>query len=174
MEHAFVTKTVKDIEENLFQMIGEDWMLITAGDPKTEKYNTMTASWGGTGILWGKPVAFCFIRPQRYTYTFTEAGNHLTLSFFHGKKRDALKLCGSRSGRDCDKITLAGLTPVIEQPYVVKLQRCWKKLRGNESVPSVTFYYYYIFVFCEMRKMILHFKLYIESIRFLAILAMES
>ena len=78
----------------------------------------MTASWGGTGILWGKPVAFCFIRPQRYTYTFTEAGNHLTLSFFHGKKRDALKLCGSRSGRDCDKITLAGLTPVIEQPYV--------------------------------------------------------
>lgn len=118
MEHAFVTKTVKDIEENLFQMIGEDWMLITAGDPKTEKYNTMTASWGGTGILWGKPVAFCFIRPQRYTYTFTEAGNHLTLSFFHGKKRDALKLCGSRSGRDCDKITLAGLTPVIEQPYV--------------------------------------------------------
>lgn len=118
MEHAFVTKTVKDIEENLFQMIGEDWMLITAGDPKTEKYNTMTASWGGTGILWGKPVAFCFIRPQRYTYTFTEAGNHLTLSFFHGEKRDALKLCGSRSGRDCDKITLAGLTPVIEQPYV--------------------------------------------------------
>ncbi len=118
MEHAFVTKTVKDIEENLFQMIGEDWMLITAGYPKTEKYNTMTASWGGTGILWGKPVAFCFIRPQRYTYTFTEAGNHLTLSFFHGKKRDALKLCGSRSGRDCDKITLAGLTPVIEQPYV--------------------------------------------------------
>ena len=78
----------------------------------------MTASWGGTGILWGKPVAFCFIRPQRYTYTFTEAGNHLTLSFFHGEKRDALKLCGSRSGRDCDKITLAGLTPVIEQPYV--------------------------------------------------------
>ena len=118
MEHAFVTKTEKDIEENLFQMIGEDWMLITAGDPKTEKYNTMTASWGGTGILWGKPVAFCFIRPQRYTYTFTEAGNHLTLSFFHGEKRDALKLCGSRSGRDCDKITLAGLTPVIEQPYV--------------------------------------------------------
>ena len=37
-----------------------------------EKVNTMTASWGGTGILWNKPVAFIFIRPQRYTYELIE------------------------------------------------------------------------------------------------------
>ena len=44
---------------NACRMIGKDWMLVCAGD------NAMTASWGGMGVLWNKPVAFVFIRPQR-------------------------------------------------------------------------------------------------------------
>ena len=53
----------EDIDGNVFKMIGDDWMLVTA---ETEKgVNTMTASWGGMGVLWNKPVAFVFIRPQR-------------------------------------------------------------------------------------------------------------
>lgn len=95
---------------NIFDMIGRQWMLVTAGKPGN--FNTMTASWGGAGILWGKPVAFSFIRPQRYTYEFMEKNEHYTLSFFTEEYRDALNICGSRSGRDTDKVKETGLTPV--------------------------------------------------------------
>ena len=39
---------------------------------------TMTASWGGVGFLWHKPVSYIFIRPQRYyTKEFVDAKNAL-------------------------------------------------------------------------------------------------
>ena len=53
---------------NPFELIGKDWMLISAGT--AEKWNTMTASWGGVGVMWGKPSATCYIRQSRYTKTF--------------------------------------------------------------------------------------------------------
>lgn len=96
------------IETNVISLIGNEWMLITA--EKDGVCNTMTASWGGMGVMWNKPSAFVFIRPQRYTFEFVEASDTLTLSFFDEKYRDALKLCGSVSGRDRDKITESGLT----------------------------------------------------------------
>lgn len=102
-------------ENNVFSAVGDDWMLITAGDENG--YNTMTASWGGMGVLWNDPVSFIFVRPQRYTYTFTEKHGKYTLSFFDEKYRDALTFCGSHSGRDCDKAKEAGLTPVFEDGY---------------------------------------------------------
>lgn len=91
-------------------MLDKEWMLITAGDIKS--FNTMTASWGGFGILWGKPVGYCVIRPQRYTYQFMEKTDRYTLSFYGEEHRAALNLCGGTSGRDGDKAAKAGLTPV--------------------------------------------------------------
>ena len=66
----FVEITPQQIAGNPFQMIGQEWMLITAGEESA--YNTMTASWGGVGIMWNMPVAAAVIRPTRHTYTFTE------------------------------------------------------------------------------------------------------
>jgi len=97
------------IDENVFKLIGEDWMLITSGNK--DSFNTMTASWGGMGILWNRPVSYIFVRPTRYTYEFIEKNNGYTLSFFSERYRKALTLCGSTSGRDTDKIAEAGLTP---------------------------------------------------------------
>lgn len=97
------------IDENVFKLIGEDWMLITSGNK--DSFNTMTASWGGMGILWNRPVSYIFVRPTRYTYEFIEKSNGYTLSFFSERYRKALTLCGSTSGRDTDKIAEAGLTP---------------------------------------------------------------
>ena len=104
--------TAEELAENPFKLIGKDWMLITAGDK--ENFNTMTASWGGVGIMWGKPVATAYIRPQRYTFEFIEKGDYYTQSFFDEEYRDALKFCGSKSGRDYDKVKETGLTPVID------------------------------------------------------------
>lgn len=100
----------EDIHENPFELIGDEWMLITAGP--VEAFNTMTASWGALGVLWNKEVAFCVVRPVRYTYEFMERSNTFTLLFFDSDYRTALELCGSRSGRDIDKAKEAGLTPV--------------------------------------------------------------
>ncbi len=100
---------VKDITGNIFELIGDRWMLITGGDRKG--YNMMTASWGGAGVLWQKHVTFCFVRPERYTRLFMDRGDYYTLSFYDEKYRDMLFLCGSKSGRDMDKAKEAGLHP---------------------------------------------------------------
>ena len=98
----------KSLDQNVFSLIGDQWMLITAGTG--EKCNTMTASWGGLGVLWGKPVATVYIRPQRYTLEFVEREEKFTLAFFGEKYRKALALCGSKSGRDIDKVKECGFT----------------------------------------------------------------
>ena len=102
---------VKDLKENFFEAIGKEWMLVTAGTK--EKFNTMTASWGGIGWLWNKPVAFVFIRPERYTYEFVEKNDYLTLSFLGEENKKIHAICGSKSGREVDKIKETGLKPMI-------------------------------------------------------------
>lgn len=104
------------LSDNAFKLIGSDWMLITAGAP--DLFNTMTASWGGLGVLWERKVAFCFVRPTRYTYGFIERSQYFTLSFFEERYRKALAFCGSHSGKDMDKIKEAGLTPIRESGHV--------------------------------------------------------
>jgi len=98
------------LKENVFKLIDQDWMLVTAGT--LERWNTMTASWGGLGILWNRPVSFVFVRPTRFTYEFIEKHERFTLSLFHERYRKALIFCGSKSGRDCDKAKETGLEPV--------------------------------------------------------------
>lgn len=104
---------IESLNDNMFEAIGKEWMLVTAGTSK--HFNTMTASWGGIGFLWAKNVAFVFIRPERYTHEFVEANEWLTLSFLGEEHKTVHKICGSQSGRDTDKIKETGLTPVITE-----------------------------------------------------------
>lgn len=100
-----------------FESIGKDFMLITATD-SSGKYNQMTASWGGVGVLWGKNVVFCFIRPQRYTNEFASGGESVTLSFFGKEYRNILNYCGKVSGRDENKVEKCNLHPICDGGYV--------------------------------------------------------
>lgn len=103
----------RTFDENIIQLVGFDWMLVSAGD--SSGFNTMTASWGGMGYLWNKPVTFVFVRPERYTREFIDRQSDLTLSFFDPSYRPALTLCGKVSGRDSNKVSEAGLTPTFTQ-----------------------------------------------------------
>lgn len=108
----------KQLDGNVFSMLDDQWMLVTAGS--AEKCNTMTASWGGLGVLWNRNVATCYIRPQRYTKEFLDANEYFTLAFFGEAYRRAMSLCGSKSGRDVDKIRECGFTVVTGEggaPY---------------------------------------------------------
>ncbi len=98
---AFQKIDIKDLDMNVFQTIGQDWMLITAGDQ--QKINTMTASWGGMGVFWGENVVHAYIRPQRYTKQFVDQQSCFSLSFFDGYKKE-LSVLGTVSGRDTCKI----------------------------------------------------------------------
>jgi len=105
----------REIAENPIRLIGEDWMLITAGTP--EKFNSMTASWGGLGV-WKKPVAFILVHPTRYTFQFLEKEEYFTLSFYDpAKYREVLRtIFGGKSGRDTDKVKESGFTPIFTNP----------------------------------------------------------
>jgi flavin reductase (DIM6/NTAB) family NADH-FMN oxidoreductase RutF len=99
--------------ENGFKLIGKDWMLVTAGNQ--EKYNMMTASWGGLGIMWHKDTCFIVVRPQRYTREFIEQQDTFTLSFFPEQYRKNLTLLGTKSGREIDKMKESGLTAAFTE-----------------------------------------------------------
>lgn len=101
----------REMEGNPFKLVGKDCFLITAGNLKS--YNSMTAGWGGFGILWGKPVTFTFVRNNRFTYQFLEKEPYYTLSFFDNPSRMKLMtVFGRKSGRDTDKVKESGFTPV--------------------------------------------------------------
>ena len=102
---------VLDLNDSAFRLIANDWFLLTAG-PRDD-FNTMTASWGGFGELWNKKVCFVFVRPQRYTYEFMERNDSFTLSFFDEKHRATLKRCGTKAGREIDKMNGLELTPTV-------------------------------------------------------------
>ncbi len=103
----------KQIADNPIDIIGREWMLVSSGTP--ERFNTMTASWGGVGYLWNRPVATIFVRPERYTYEFIERTGRFTLSFLGEEHKAVHKITGSKSGRDTDKIAEAGLHPVFTE-----------------------------------------------------------
>ncbi len=120
------------IPGNIIKMLSEDWMLITAGNDG--KFNTMTASWGGLGVLYNKPVAICFINPARYTYSVMENNDTYTLTFYTEIYRDVLNYCGSVSGRDTDKIKGSGLTPLITPDGSMAFSQAWMIIECRKLV----------------------------------------
>ena len=95
--------------------IGKDWMLITAGN-EARGYNTMTASWGHMGHIWGYDTSVIYVRPQRYTKQFVDREEKYTLCFFPGYKKE-MGYLGTKSGRDEDKVAAVGLTPVFGEDF---------------------------------------------------------
>lgn len=115
--HTFQPYPIDLIEINPFTKIGKEWALVTAGDK--EKVNTMTVSWGGVGVIWGKNVVYIFIRESRYTKEFIDKNEFFSLAFLGEAYREALSYCGAHSGRDGDKFKEANLTPAFKHsiPY---------------------------------------------------------
>lgn len=107
-----------EIKENLTKTLTEDWALVTAGDDNG--YNTMTVSWGAFGELWGQDTATIYIRPQRYTEEFLNKNDYFSICFFPSElKQQIHSVCGSKSGRDVDKVKEAKITPAFDEnaPY---------------------------------------------------------
>jgi flavin reductase (DIM6/NTAB) family NADH-FMN oxidoreductase RutF len=134
----FIEVSPEAITDNTFKLIGKDWMLVTVGTDTS--FNTMTAAWGGLGVLWDKNICFCVIRPTRYTFAFMEKSEGFTLAFFEERYRDTLTYCGTKSGKDVDKIAETGLTPVFDNGAVyfseARLVMVCRKLYTQDIVPA--------------------------------------
>lgn len=111
----------EELSINPYNSIAKDWMLISAGT-KADEFNTMTASWGHLGSIWGhgggKPTAVVFIRPTRYTKKFVDENEYFSLSFFDEEYRKDLSYLGTVSGRDEDKVSKTKLSPVFNEKAV--------------------------------------------------------
>lgn len=130
--HSFQEVGFAQMEVNPFKMIGQDWMLVTAGNE--EKANTMTASWGGVGVMWGRNVAYIFIRESRFTKEFIDREGRFSLSFPEEKFRKEMKFLGTVSGRNEDKIKEAGVhvgyhngVPYIDEGSMLLICRVMSK-----------------------------------------------
>ncbi|MCX7934184.1 MAG: flavin reductase [Planctomycetota bacterium] len=110
MARSFIP--LDELALNIFHAWAEQWFLLAAGDLAAKDYNVMTVAWGSLGVIWNKPFAMILVRPQRHTYRFTEKYPTFTLCAFGPEQRDHLNLCGTRSGRDIDKIKACGWTPI--------------------------------------------------------------
>jgi flavin reductase (DIM6/NTAB) family NADH-FMN oxidoreductase RutF len=112
---GWVEKNIRELPGSPAARISDGWTLITAGNVSADRgnWNTMTASWGALGELWGKDVSFIFVRPQRYTFEFVNANPRYSVAFFDEPYRKALGIAGAKSGRDIDKAAETGLTPIV-------------------------------------------------------------
>ena len=92
----------------LLPVLGQRNALLTAGT--ADRCNTMTIGWGQAGRLWGLQTCTVYVRPERYTYQFMEEQEYFTVSVLPADMKTAMSLCGTKSGRDMDKIKECGLT----------------------------------------------------------------
>ena len=99
---------VWDYVGTILEQTGKGALLTTKADGKV---NSMTIGWGTLGIEWGTPICTVFVRESRYTKELLDKNPEFTVNVPYGAcDKQILSLCGTRSGRDMDKIAALGLT----------------------------------------------------------------
>lgn len=116
--HTFQPYPINSVEFNPFAQIGQCWAMITVGNKL--QANCTTVSWGGVGVMWSKNVAFLFLQDSRYTKELIDENEFLSISFLSEQYKNAMKYCGSASGRNEDKFKNAGFTLAFRHsiPYI--------------------------------------------------------
>ncbi len=172
--HSFQPMDLSYFNDNPFRLIGKDWMLITA--EKDNDVNTMTASWGGMGVMWGKDIVLIAVRESRYTKEFIDGSSTFSLSFFNPddiKIKEALAFLGTVSGRNENKIKKANMkinyhideqnieTPFIDEASMVLICRkmfAQKITKDSFIVPEIDKWYkdedYHTLYIAEIQTML--------------------
>ena len=95
-------ENIEELTPEIFSVFRRQPPLLTAGNRKS--CNTMTIGWCQLGSLWSIPVCTVFVRPERYTYQFMEESRYFTVSVLPEEAKAVTAYCGTKSGRDTDKI----------------------------------------------------------------------
>ena len=103
---------VGDLSVRAHHLWADQWLVLASGDFAAQNFNAMAVGWGSLGTMWGKPFAQVVVRPNRHTRQFMERYDTFTLCAFPERHRNAVRLLGTKSGRDGNKIAESGLTPM--------------------------------------------------------------
>ena len=98
--------TFDAVAETMKCLSGPGALLVAGAEP----VNPMTIGWGEIGIVWGRPVFVVLVRPSRFTHSLMEKAAGFSVNVAPESLGEACMLCGTRSGRDIDKVAEAGLT----------------------------------------------------------------
>ena len=112
-----------------------------------DEVDTMVIGWGLIGNIWGKPTFTAFIRESRHSYELVEQAGEFTVNIPVGKlDKQILKVAGSQSGRDMDKVAELGLTLVepeviatpgiLQCPITLECKVMYKQLLDEAAIPE--------------------------------------
>jgi flavin reductase (DIM6/NTAB) family NADH-FMN oxidoreductase RutF len=94
------------VAETMDALRGSGCLLVAGAEP----VNPMTIGWAEIGVVWGRPVMAVLVRPSRFTHGLMERASAFSVNVPGGDLAGACAFCGSRSGRDADKMAETGLT----------------------------------------------------------------
>ena len=107
----------EEYAEQIIKKMGKGILLTAKADNRA---NSMVIGWGTIGINWGKPVFVAYVRTGRFTCSLLDKNPEFTVNIpLEEADPKTLSVCGSRSGRDIDKIKEVGLTLV--DPEVISV-----------------------------------------------------
>ena len=119
MVDRFKVDTFKYARE--MNMLLKDGGLFLVAEGKDGKPNAMTIGWGFLGTMWAKPVFITAVRHSRHTYKLMEEAKSWTICIPAKGMEAALTYCGTKSGRDVDKLKECKFTAKkgdLSTPYV--------------------------------------------------------
>lgn len=130
-----------DYAETIVKAIPKGVLVTT----KSQKVNSMIIGWGTLGVEWSKPIFAIYIREGRYTRKQLDENPEFTVSIpLDGYDKNILKICGSQSGRDIDKVKEAGLTlvdsEIVTVPGIKELPltlECRVVFRQRQELPLI-------------------------------------
>lgn len=136
---------------HIMENIGQGALLTTSADGEVD---TMTIGWGAVGVVWGRPVCQVLVRESRHTKSLLEKNGEFTVNFtMGGDVKSILAVCGTKSGRDIDKIKELGLTleegktvsvPAIrELPLTLECKVIYKQDQNPAAIDPVCHDRYY-------------------------------
>ena len=105
------TCTYAQFAGELLTILSRGGAFLTVRGP--DRPNTMTIGWGSLGFAWGKPTLTVMVRKSRFTYPLIEKSGEFTVTFPQEDVSEALRFCGTQSGRDVDKIQACRL-PLLD------------------------------------------------------------
>lgn len=143
---------------NAFDYAGEICKAMSKGILMTTKngdfVNSMVIGWGHIGIVWGKPVFIAYVRESRFTKEMVENHGEFTINIPVGEFDNSIvRICGSKSGRDMDKIKELGLhlvesdnvdVPGIKEfPLTLECKVIYKQKQDLSAIPTDIINRYY-------------------------------